>query len=132
MEKLNEIARIKVERFYDVRKKEEEVMAAVRAIDEVDKVLNVLEEKVAPYSYYIPMAEVVKPAREWRSYTSSSRDVIIAELNGCIDIVNCRIRLFNEKDVLVVLLEGKNKGQTKTYKESTAQAFVECGMARYA
>ena len=132
MNRLTEIPRIEKNRFYNKETKAREVKAVISAIDEVHKVINVLDEKVAPYGYYIPMREIVDSARDWERYTSSSRDVLIAELNGCVDIVNHRIRNHNEPDVTVIMLEGKNKGKVMVFKESTANLFIESDMARLA
>ena len=122
------IERITKERLFG-KSKAELVKEAVAAIDEVDKVLNVLEEKVAPYGYYIPMREIIDSARDFERYTGTSQSVLIEELNGCIDIVNYRIRNFNEKDVQVRILVGANAGKIKVYKESTADEFIEMGWA---
>lgn len=126
---MKEITRVAQEKCYDKASKAAEVMAAIAAIDEADKVLNVLEERVAPYGYYIPMKEIIDNAREWDKYTATSRRVLVAELNGCIDVVNHRIRLYREKDVTIKMLVGKNKGKIKTVKESTAKDFIDCGDA---
>ena len=126
---MKEIAKVKNTRYYDKQEKAAEVKAAIAAIEEVDKVLNVLEEKVAPYSYYIPMKEIVESAKDWSMCTYDSRAVLIAELNGCIDIINIKIRLYNEKDVTIRLLIGKKTGTLKTVKESIAEDYLTLGLA---
>ena len=107
----------------------EQVENAVAAIDEVDKVLNVLEEKVAPYGYWFPMKEIVNNLREYDRYSKYSQAVLVEELNGCIDIVNRKIELYHEKDVPVRLLFGKHTGEVMVYKESTAQEYIIMGLA---
>lgn len=129
---MKEIAKINASRFYETAEKEAEVKAAIAAIDDVDSTLNVLEEKVAPYGYYIAMREIVDSAREWSNYTAASRQVIIAELNGCIDVVNAKIRLYNEDDKEVIFLAGEKFGNIKVLKESLATALVELGIAKMA
>lgn len=128
---MKEITRVKNERYYDKKKKALELKKVIEAIDEVNKTLNVLEEKVAPYSFYIPMKEIIDNVRDWERYTYSSRAVLIDELNGCIDIINHRIRLYNEQDVTVKLLHGPKAGMIKALKESIAKDYVECGLAVY-
>lgn len=122
---MKKIARVKAE-------KAAEVQAAIAAIDEVDKVLNVLVEKVAPYNFYIPMSEIVDNARNWSNYTSCSRQMLIAELNGCIDIINRKIELYNQKDITVRFLVGGNAGTITTLKESIAKEFSEMGIVELA
>ena len=107
----------------------EQVKKAIAAIDEADKVLNVLDEKVAPYSYWMPMRDLIKNIRDFKRYTKSSQDVMVAELNGCIDIVNNKIQLYHEKDVPVRLLVGKHTGEVRVYKESIAKEYIEMELA---
>lgn len=109
-----------------------QVKKAIAAIDEADKVLNVLDEKVAPYAFWMPMRELLKNIRDFDRYTKYSQDVMVEELNGCIDIVNRKIRLYHEADVTVRLLFGKHTGETRVYKESTAQEVIEMGLAELA
>lgn len=125
---MKEIAKVTNKRFYETDYKEAEIKAAIAEIREVDKTLNVLEEKVAPYGFYIPMREIIDSAEGWRNCTRTSRAVLIAELNGCIDIVNHRIQVYNEKDITVRFLVGVEAGAVKTLKESTAKAFIQMGI----
>lgn len=126
---MKEIKRIKVERFYRTETKAKEVKEAVESIDRIDKELNVLNEKVAPYGNCVPMSEIVDNARRWNDFSDCSRDVVIEELNGCIDIINNKIRLHNEKDVKVKIIMGKDTGEVKVLKESIAKDFIDCGVA---
>lgn len=107
----------------------EDVKRAISDIEKVDEVLHVLDEKVAPYGYYIPMREMIDSARDYEKCTYYSKLVIIEELNGCIAIINEKIALSEEPDVEVRFLVGKNQGEIKSYKESIAIEFVEMGMA---
>ena len=126
MDKINKITST---RFYDVDEKEAEINQILRDIEEVDKELDVMNMKVHPYGYAIPFRDIFKNLKDWRNYSSSSRSILIAEMNGCIDIINNRIDLYNEDDVQVKVLEGKYAGKIRVYKKSIAQEFIEVGFA---
>lgn len=109
--------------------KAEDVKRAISDIEKADEVFHVLDEKVAPYGYYIPMREMIDNARDYEKGTYYSQLVIIEELNGCIAIINDKITLSEEPDVEVRIMVGKKQGEIKTCKESTAMEFVEMGLA---
>ena len=87
------------------------------------------DREVHPYGFAINVIGFLKPATEYSSYTSSSKGIILSELNGFIDILNEWIKQENEPKVTIRLLVGNKAGQVKVLPASVAADYLECEFA---
>ena len=67
------------------------------------------KRKVHPYGYPVSIDSLLEPFDSFDRYTNSSKHVLIAEINGLIDILNAWIERENKPRVCVTLKNGKQK-----------------------
>ena len=122
MEKLN------VGRFG--RPTEAEVADAVKEIERTCDEYSFWERTIYPYSFKMTVRELVKNWKDYSRCTPDSKDVILAEMNGFIPILNHWVEYQNEPDVKILYLEGNKKGEIGEVKTSLAEMLIESSLAK--
>ena len=88
-----------------------------------------LNRSVHPYGFAIGMDKFLAGFEDYEHYTHSSKQIMIAEMNGFIKIANVWIKQEEEPKVAVRLLTGKHKGEIEEIPESFVEDYVEIGLA---
>lgn len=97
-----------------------------KTLDEMKAAVNTYgweNETLSPYGYGIKISELIKSWEGFKQCTPSSKSIIIAEMNGAIDILNHWLALKAEPQVTVILLGGNQV----TVAESTARELEAIG-----
>ena len=84
---------------------------------------------VHPYNYPINIVEFLDGFADYRRCTHMSKQVMLAEINGLIEIINHWIEREEEPKVMIRFLTGKKAGQTKEIPESDVEDYIEIGLA---
>ena len=101
----------------------EEVYATLEEIKTAVKTYGWEDEKLTPYGYGIKISELIKSWEGFKQCTAMSKEIIIAEMNGSIEILNHWLALKAEPQITVKLINGK----TTTVAESTARELKAIG-----
>ena len=105
------------------RATEDEVYKTLDEIKTAVKTYGWENEKLTPYGYGIKLSELIKSWEGFKKCTAMSKEIIIAEMNGSIEILNHWLALKAEPQVTIVLINGK----TTTVAESTAKELKAIG-----
>ena len=109
---------------------DKDMTRALADIRKANEEMNFFDNMVRPYSYLVSVREMVESAENYEDCTRSSKQVLKAEVNGLIDIINHWIELFNEPQIEVEFTVGESKGKRNTFAYSTAEMFIELGIAK--
>jgi hypothetical protein len=93
-----------------------------------------MDRVIHPYGFGIKLDEFLggDGFRNYRAYTHSSKQILIAELNGFIDILNHWIAFDAEKKVTIRFVTGNKKGEKKDIPASCVQDYIDSGIAELA
>lgn len=97
-----------------------------KTLDEMKSVVDTYGwelEKLSPYGYDIKIGDLLKSWEAFDKCTSMSKEIMISEINGTIEILNHWVSLKKENQVNVTLINGK----TMTVAESTARELRAIG-----
>lgn len=105
----------------------EEVAQVVEEIKAMIAKYGWEERTVRPYSYSMTLKELVESDgwNNFKHYNASSRQLIISEINGVIEMLNIWEAQESEEKVTVRLINGNEI----TYPKSVADELIEIGMA---
>lgn len=107
---------------------EERIATAIATCDKY----NFWDRTVMPYGFKITVRDFLEPMKDYEHYTYSSKQVMQSELEGFEEILEAWVKVEKEPIIAIRLLEGKMKGQIKQYHKSTADFFIETGVAELA
>lgn len=103
--------------------KAEDLQAKAQEVLQVAKEHGWLDKRVMPYGYGIRIEEFMTYPADMKCYTTTSRQIIKAEINGLIDIMNVWLERAAEKHVTVLLPKG---GEVKV-PMSCLEDYLELG-----
>ena len=112
----------------------EAVATTVAEIKAICEKYNFWDREASPYSFRMTVRELVesKGWTDFSQYTYDSKQIIISEINGFMDILEHWVEYQNQEDVKICYLQGKKIGQTELVKKSFAELLVETKMAELA
>lgn len=87
----------------------EEVNQVIQEIENMINKYNWKERTLSPYSHRTNIMELVKGWKLFSKCTFSSKQIIISEINGAIEILNAWEKYELEEKVKVILPNGKEK-----------------------
>ena len=108
--------------------KTEDMMRTLMQIKKANEVMDFFDTMVHPYSFAIPVKQMVKSAEDFPYCDKTSKQILRAEINGLVDIINHWIEVYNEPRILVRYLAGKKIGLIKPLAKSVAEELIECGL----
>ena len=94
---------VKLDRFA----KAEEVNAKVKEILEVAGQYGWLDKRVMPYGYGVSIKDLMN-YEDYAKYSRTSQQIIKAEINGLIDILNIWLEQEKEEKVVMRMPKGSN------------------------
>lgn len=113
----------------DIATKEEfnNAVAEIRAI--VAK-YNWQDKIIHPYAFATKIGDFINGDgwTNFHQYTFSSKQILIDEVNGLIDILNHWVELEEEEKIAVRIIGGNKDGQIEKLPKSFVAQFLECGM----
>jgi len=109
----------------------EEVNEAVKEIKAMITKYHWEDKAVHPYSYTMNIMELVESDgwKNFKQYTFSSKQLIISEINGLINILNRWEELELEEKITIKFIVGKNVGAVKKVAKSIANEYAELNLA---
>lgn len=107
----------------------EEMAAKVQEIRALVAKYGWENTNIHPYNYPINIVKFLDGFADYRRCTHMSKQVMLQEINGLIEILNHWIAREEEPKVTIRFLTGKKAGQTKDIPASDAEAYVEIGFA---
>ena len=102
----------------------EEFESAVSEIKQLVSEYGFEERAVFPYSFKMTVEELVDGWTDFARCSFSSKQIMIQEMNGFIDVLNKWVEQENEPQVTVRLTNGK----VKDIPESYVDDYMECGL----
>ena len=95
----------------------EQITAKVKEVLEVASEHDWLKKRVMPYGYGITIKDMMDYPRDFEHYTRTSLQIVRAEINGLIDIMNVWLEHEAEEHITVVLPNGKQGSIPKSFLE---------------
>ena len=108
---------------------QEEVEDKVREIMVLVTKYGWENENIHPYGFPINVLKFLEKYETYSLYTHSSKQILLAEINGAIDIFNMWAEQEEEPKVKVRLLTGRNAGKIKEIPASMVGYYVETDLA---
>lgn len=102
---------------------------SINTVKEICNQYNFWERTVMPYGFKMTVKELFENWEDYDRCTTDSKDVIRAEVKGFLPILDRWVEYEEEPMVKVRLIEGTYAGEVKEYHKSTADIFIEAGMA---
>ena len=88
-----------------------------------------MQDKVCPYGFWETVEHMVSRWKDYDRCTDDSKWLIREEIRGFEPILKHWIEYAEQPKILIKLIDGKYKGETKEYPQSTAELLIEGGMA---
>lgn len=88
-----------------------------------------MQNKVCPYGFWETVENMISRWADYDRCTESSKGLIRAEIKGFEPILKHWIEYAEQPLISIKLLDGKCKGEVKEYPQSTAELFIESGLA---
>lgn len=107
----------------------EEMAAKVEEIRRLVSKYGFINRSVHPYGYAIGIDKFLAGFKDYSRCTHSSKQIMLAEINGFIPILNHWIDVEEQPKVIVRFITGKHKGEIKEIPESYVRDYIDCGLA---
>lgn len=101
---------------------------AKEVIDTCNK-YGFMKNKIMPYSFVMTVEELVKNWKDYDHCTYSSKELMQDELIGFLPLLEHWVEVENEPMIKIRLLSGQHAGEIREYHKSTANDFIEMGIA---
>lgn len=89
------------------------------------------DKTVSPYGFSVSVGDILKTAEEYKNYTADGRDIIGAEIEGLLRILEKWVEFEEAPRVKVRLLSGNNAGAIKDVNSGLAEDMVAANLAVY-
>lgn len=106
-----------------------DVKARIKEIEEKCNKYGFWERKIMPYGFGIKVKRIF---RNWKDYdlcTETDKSIIRSEIRGFLPILAHWVEYEEEPMVKILMTKGEYEGAVKEYHKSTADIFIESGMA---
>ena len=88
-----------------------------------------MNKTIMPYGYRMTVEEFTRNWNDYDRCTRSSKQIMEDEMKGFLPILDHWVAYENEPMIKVRIIEGTYAGEIKEYHKSTADLFVDSGMA---
>lgn len=110
----------------------EEFYNTVNGIKSVVAKYNWHDKIIHPYSFATTIGKFISGWTDFEKCTISSKRILIAEVNGLIDILDHWVEVEEEEKITVRIIGGNKDGQIEQMPKSMVDMFIDSGLIELA